>query len=72
MVPSPKFKAEFGDLLRKEYPNIKIKNHHPNRIPKPMPFWKECMDNWEYDTYFYQVENINLDEDDPFEGLVLP
>jgi hypothetical protein len=34
----PQFKAVFGNLLRKEYPNIKI--------PKPMPFWKEHMEQF--------------------------
>jgi hypothetical protein len=66
----PKFKAEFGYLLRKEYPNIKIKpsskqNPQVNAIPERA---HGTIGNL---IRTYQVEGIGLDEDGPFAGLVL-
>jgi hypothetical protein len=65
----PEFKAEFGDLLRKEYPNIKIKPSS-KRNPQANAILERAHGTIGNMIRTYQVEDIDLDEDDPFAGLV--
>jgi hypothetical protein len=66
---SPKFKAEFGYLLRKEYPNIKIKPSSKQN-PQANAILERAHRTFGNMIRTYQVEGTDLDEDDPFAGLV--
>jgi hypothetical protein len=66
----PEFKAEFGDLLRREYPNIKIKPSSKQN-PQANAILERAHGTIGNMIRTYQVEGIDLDEDDPFAGLVL-
>jgi transposase InsO family protein len=65
----PEFKAEFGDLLRKEYLNIKIKLSS-KRNPQANTILERAHGTIENMIRTYQVEGIDFDEDEPFAGLV--
>jgi hypothetical protein len=65
----PEFKAEFGDLLRKEYPNIKIKLSS-KRNPQANAILERAHGTIGNMIRTYQVEGIDIDEDDPFAGFV--
>jgi hypothetical protein len=67
----PEFKAEFGDLLRKEYPNIKIKPSSKRNPQASNAILERAQGTIGNMIRTYQVEGIDLDEDDPFAGLVL-
>ena len=65
----PEFKAEFGDLLRQEYPNIKIKPSS-KRNPQANAILERAHGTIGNMIRTFNVEQIELDEEDPFAGLV--
>jgi hypothetical protein len=65
----PEFKAEFGDLLRQEYPNIKAKPSS-KRNPQANAILERAHATIGNMIRTYDVENIELDEEDPFAGLI--
>jgi hypothetical protein len=67
----PSSNRNFGDIvLRKEYPNIKVKTIIQTESPSQCHPGKSAWNNVGNVIHTYQVENIDLDEDDLFAGFV--
>jgi hypothetical protein len=65
----PEFKAEFGDLLRNEYSGIKTKPSS-KRNPQANAILERAHGTIGNMIRTFELEEIDLDEDDPFSGLV--
>jgi hypothetical protein len=65
----PEFKAEFGDLLRTEYPNIQTKPSS-KRNPQANAILERVHGTVGNMIRTFDLEGIDLEEGDPFGGLV--
>ena len=65
----PEFKKEFGDLLRTEYPSIKTKPSS-KRNPQANAILERVHGTIGNMIRTFELDEIDLDENDPFSGLV--